>query len=124
MRFLKHSALFGAALLSASHAALSAELPAGRYRCYVPPSYTVTAWFDILPDGTYQFQGEPPARFSYDPATRRLSWLEGEFAASLTGATYHPPAAASPTGQRHAIVLQERPAAVKDNAPECYLTTH
>lgn len=112
-----------AVLLACSGAACADALPSGRYRCYEPPSYVVVSWFDILPDRTYRFQGEAPARFAYEAGTRELRWREGELATSHAGATYHPPAADAPARQRHTIVLESR--GESGGTPtECYLTTH
>ena len=110
-------------LVVCSALAHAAELPTGRYRCYQPPAYTVTAWFDILPDGTYSFQGEPPARFSYEPKNGAVRWQEGVLATRHGGGRYVPPSPQKGGGLRHTIVLESRDAAAPA-ADECYLTTH
>lgn len=117
-------ALLLAALPVCGAAGDGTELPTGRYRCYQPPSYVVTAWFDIEPGHTYRFQGEAPQPFRYDPVTRRIVWTGGELAQAHAGGTYHPPTADSALGSRHAIVLEPR--ARRDAGPvtECFLTTH
>ena len=115
-RRLALAASFGTASLAAA-----ADLPSGRYRCYEPPTYVVTAWFDIEPNGTYRFQGESPARFRYDARTRDLTWIEGALATHHSGGRYEPPAAGSTAAQRHTIVLLPRGDSI---ASECYLTTH
>lgn len=98
-------------------------LPAGRYRCYAPPAYDVTAWFDILDESRYLFQGEAPGRFRFDPASRQVHWQDGILAETRRAGRYHPPAADAPTGQRHAIVLEPR-AEGGPATSECFLTTH
>ncbi len=116
-----------AALLAALPAVASAAgeaLPAGRYRCYQPPSYAVTAWFDLAADGSYRFQGEDAARYAYDPDSRRVTWLDGALARDHSGGIYHPPSTEAPTGQRHAIVLERREEAAPAAPSECFLTTH
>lgn len=124
MTSLSYPLFAAAALLITLDGARAAELPSGRYRCYVPPSYAVTAWFDIHPEGRYQFQGEAPTRFAYDSASRRLTWIDGELASSSSGASYHPPEAGAPASQRHTIVLHAKPGESRSSASECYLTTH
>lgn len=105
--------------------ALAVELPPeGRYRCYEPPSYVVTAWFDLQADGTYRFQGQAPARYSYDPLKRQLRWLDGALAETHAGAIYHAPAAGGTAGQRHTLALQAHAPSRTAAAGECYLTTH
>lgn len=97
-------------------------LPPGRYRCYQPPGYAVSAWFDILPDGTYSFQGQAPQAFSFDGATRKVTWSAGELARISGGGVYHAPSSGAATGQRHAIVLDEKDPDTPSS--ECFLTTH
>jgi hypothetical protein len=123
-----------ALLLLATDASAAAERPpAGRYRCYQPPSYVVTAWFDLDLDGTYRLQGGPPARYAFDPATRVLRWLDGEHAGSGKVGLYVPPAAKDATehatAQRHAIVMTapknlRPPRNDRDPRVQCLLTTH
>ncbi|MCB1916118.1 MAG: hypothetical protein KDG52_10415 [Rhodocyclaceae bacterium] len=96
--------------------------PSGRYRCYQPPNYQVTAWFDLIDDGQYLFQGGPPARYAFDAASGRLTWMNGDLAAEHTGARYHPPSTQAPNGRRHAIVLERREPGQAGS--ECFLTTH
>ena len=113
-----------AACLPCCAVSQAAEPPAGRYRCYEPPSYSVTAWFDLLPDGRYQFQGEPAQRFSYEPGTRHIAWLAGELASSHGGGEYQAPAPGAAAGQRHTIVLLPLSKSAAGPRTECYLTTH
>lgn len=121
------TALFG--LLVGDLAAASDRPPAGRYRCYQPPSYVVTAWFDLDLDGTYRLQGGPPARYAFDPATRVVRWLDGEHAGTGQVGLYVPPAAEHATAQRHAIVMTapknlRPPRDDRDPRVQCLLTTH
>lgn len=117
--------LLAAALLFAPLAAAAEDirLPAGRYRCYQPPSYVVTAWFDIVDGDRYLFQGDAPGRYRFDPASREVHWEDGVLADAHRTGRYHPPSAEAPTGQRHAIVLAPR-AQDGGKPSECFLTTH
>ena len=128
------SAMLG---LAGDAAATAGERPpAGRYRCYQPPSYMVTAWFDLEADGTYRLQGDPPARYAFDPATRVLRWLDGGQAGSGQVGLYVPPAAkggqpatGQATAERHAIVMTSPknlrpPKNDRDPRVQCLLTTH
>lgn len=117
-------------LLGGNLAAAAAERPpAGRYRCYQPPSYVVTAWFDLEADGTYRLQGGPPARYAFDPATRVVRWLDGDHAGTGKVGLYVPPAAEHATAERHAIVMTgpknlRPPRNDRDPRVQCLLTTH
>jgi len=120
-------------LLAGDLATAADRPPAGRYRCYQPPSYVVTAWFDLETNGTYRLQGDPPARYSFDPATRVLRWLDGEYAGTGKVGLYVPPAAKDATeyatAQRHAIVMTapknlRPPKGERDPRVQCLLTTH
>ncbi|MCB1906200.1 MAG: hypothetical protein KDH15_02425 [Rhodocyclaceae bacterium] len=102
--------------------AAAAAPPSGRYRCYLPPGYQVTGWFDLRDDGRYLFQGGEPARYRYDADTGRLTWIDGELAAEYPGGRYYSPSGDAPTGRRHAIVLEHRDAGGARS--ECFLTTH
>lgn len=106
--------------LAAAPALAAEDVPSGRYRCYQPPRYTVSAWFDLLPERSYSFQGDAPQRFSYDRERRELSWLGGELAGRK--ATYQPPGAGA-AGERHAIILEAGEAGAS-TAVECFLVTH
>lgn len=122
------TALLG--LLVGDLAAAAAERPpAGRYRCYQPPSYVVIAWFDLETDGTYRLQGGPPGRYAFDPATRVVRWLDGEHAGTGQVGLYVPPAVEHATAQRHAIVMTapknlRPPRNDRDPRVQCLLTTH
>ncbi len=97
--------------------------PLGRYRCYAPPTYVVTAWFDIVEPGRYLHQGQTPGRFQFDPDQGTVSWQDGEFAADYSGGRFHTPSDTAPTGMRYAIILEPRPGRDAP-ASECLLTTH
>ena len=103
--------------------AAAEEPPVGRYRCYAPPSYSVTAWFDIVEPGRYLFQGRSAGRYAYDPAKNVVTWLDGGFAGDYAGARFYTPSDQAPTGQRYAIVLTPRDGR-EAPASECLLTTH
>lgn len=103
--------------------------PAGRYRCYQPPRFTVVTWFDLEPDGTYQAQGASATPYRYDGPRRQLRWLAGDHAERGWIGLYLPPAADGAGGIRHTIVMTtarnlKPPADERDSRPQCYLTTH
>lgn len=103
--------------------------PAGRYRCYQPPGYTVVSWFDLEADGTYHLLGDDPAPSRYEPASRRVVWLKGEHARRGWIGLYLPPAADSAGGIRHTIVMTtagnlKPPANDRDRRLQCYLKTN
>lgn len=109
-------------MLAMSLAAVAAQPPSGRYRCYQPPGYHVTAWFDLYEDGRYRFQGGDPAHYDFDGASDRVTWIDGELADDHLGGRYFPPSEQAPTGRRHAIVLERREPGTPGS--ECFLTTH
>ena len=103
--------------------------PPGRYRCYTPPSYTVKKWFDLEANGTYHPQRMSSGRYRYDPATRVLRWLDGEYAETGLVGFYVPPRAGGETADRFAIVMTppgnlKPPRNDRDRRTQCLLITH
>jgi len=103
--------------------------PAGRYRCYQPPAYTVTAWFDFEADGTYRLNGAAAQRYRYDAAKSLVRWTSGDFAQSRYVGIYMPPGKAGGDEDRYTIVLATRDDARPgkagwDRLQRCYLTMH
>ena len=103
--------------------------PAGRYRCYQPPRYTVVSWFDLETNGTYRVLDHDPAPYRYEAATRRVTWLKGDHTERGWVGLYLPPASDGAGGIRHTIVMTSAPNFKppkddRDTRPQCYLTTH
>jgi len=124
----KHLALLILLLAGLAQAA-DAPPPAGRYRCYQPPDYTVLSWFDFDSDGTYRFQGGPVARYSWEASRKVVRWLDGEHAQQRHVGIYEPPADSNQWPRRHTIVLARRADTRPGSAswaklPQCYLTEH
>lgn len=116
-------------LLPVAEATAADRPPAGRYRCYQPPRYTVVSWFDLDPDGTYRVLDEAPAPYRYEPAGRRVVWLKGDHAQRGWLGLYLPPQGDGAGGIRHTIVMtspknHKPPTSEQDPRPQCYLTTH
>lgn len=114
---------------SCSVAAAVAPPPAGRYRCYQPPEFTVVSWFDFEADGTYRLQGGPPGRYAWDAPRMHVRWLDGEHAKQRLVGIYQPPPDAGQGPRRHTIVLARNAGAKPgkrgwDTLPQCYLTEH
>lgn len=115
--------------LAGAAAKAASAPPAGRYRCYQPPGYSVVSWFDLDADGTYHLLGDDPAKSRYEPATRRVIWLGGEHARRGWIGLYLPPAADSAGGIRYTIVMTtagnlKPPANDRDRRLQCYLKTN
>ncbi|MCB1956395.1 MAG: hypothetical protein KDG55_12010 [Rhodocyclaceae bacterium] len=110
-------------LLALPASALQEDLPLGRYRCYAPPSYAVTAWFDVTDGQTYRYQGRSEGRLRFDASSATVRWLDGALAEHYAGGRFFTPASGAPTGERFAIVLEPRPGSAAP-ASECFLTTH
>lgn len=107
----------------------SSAPPAGRYRCYQPPRYTVVSWFDLDANGSYRVLDHDPAPYRYESATRRVAWLNGDHAERGWVGLYLPPASDGAGGIRHTIVMTNArnlkpPKDDRDTRPQCYLTTH
>ncbi len=108
---------------------VAVAVAAGRYRCYQPPTYTVTAWFDLESDGSYRLNGGAPQRFAYDPARALIRWSGGDFASRRLFGIYMPPGKPGADEDRVTIVLSKRadmrPARKGWEVLErCYLTMH
>ena len=102
-------------------AALAQIPPAGRWRCYQPPGYTVLAWFD-LDAGGIAVDGNPVLPIRVEGARVTLP------AAALPPhreALYLPPGATQGDAERHTLVLLRTPGQRPEpRQPRCYLTTH
>jgi hypothetical protein len=123
-----HSACFGLLLFAGlASAALAQTPPFGRYRCYQPPAYTVTAWFDLDAAG-YRLNGGSAQPYQIDRESGKLTW-SGNGIDGRGHGRYSPPGTNSDDGARHTIVLSTTPAPLptqRDWArlPRCYMTTH
>lgn len=121
--------LAAAVLGSAGPAAAADQPPAGRYRCYQPPRYTVVSWFDLEADGTYRAQGAAPVGYRYEAKGRKVVWLGGDHAERGWLGLYLPPARDGAGGIRHTIVMSspknlKPPTNDRDPRTQCFLTTH
>lgn len=113
--------------LFAAGAAAAQEPAAGKYRCYQPPAYTVTAWFE-LGEGQARIDGGAPAPFRYDAAAARIDWTTDALAPHRHGFHYPAGAPGDATG-RPTVVLAPRATARPGQPgwarlPRCYLITH
>lgn len=113
-------------LLLLSGAALAEDtLPPGKYRCYQPPSYVVTNWFELNADGSYRPHEGASGRYVYDGATRIVRWSDGFLGGK--SALHHPPGPQSPGGSRHTLFFGADARTNKKALPtreQCFLTTH
>jgi hypothetical protein len=115
-----------AGLLAAGTTLAQAPLP-GKYRCYQPPAYTVTAWFE-LGEGRARIDGGDPAPFRYDAAAARIDWTTDALAPHRHGFHY-PAGVPGDDAGRPTIVLAPRAPARPGQPgwarlPRCYLITH
>lgn len=106
----------------------SAQAPVqGRYRCYEPPGYGVTAWFDLDAEGI-SLHGDVPQAVRIDVATGRID-LPKDTLPPYRHGFFFPPDAAGGDAGRATIVLarraDQRPGRPGwARLPRCYLTTH
>ena len=99
--------------------------PAGRWRCYQPPSYTVLAWFDLAGDNI-AVDGNPPAPVRFE-AGRLI--LPAAVLPPHGEALYLAPGSVRGDAERHTLVLLRTPGQQAggrgwERLPRCYLTTH
>ena len=115
-----------AAVLASEHGLAQDPVP-GRYRCYVPPAYTVLAWFD-LDARTMSVNGDAARPYRVDPAGGRIELDADALPPWRTGRLFAPGAPGG-DAQRVTIVLAandaQRPGSPGwETLPRCYLTTH
>lgn len=127
-RWLRALAALGLAASLCAQAAQGAP-PAGRYRCYQPPAYTVTAWFDLEAGGRYRLNGGEPQAYSFDAGKSLIRWSREEAAQGWRAGRYLPPGSPGPDLDRYTIVIVPRDDARPgqpgwDKFERCYLTTH
>ena len=108
-------------------AAFAQAPPDGRWRCYQPPGYVVTAWFDLAAGGV-SVNGDTPLPVRIDAASGRIALPPGALAPHREG-LYLPPGTAQGDAERHTLVLLrtagQRPGSRGwERLPRCYLTTH
>ena len=103
-----------------------AELLPGKYRCYRPPSYEVTAWFE-LGEGQVRINGGAPQPVAYDATAARLDW-PGEALHPWRHGHYFPEGVPDDGTARTTVLLSPQADLPKPSArvrlPRCYLTTH
>jgi hypothetical protein len=116
----------GAAALALVLSPLIAEAaeppPPGKYQCYQPPAFRVTAWLELRADGSYRAHAQPEGRYVYEGQTRQVRWLDGYLAGRF--ALHQPPGPDSP---RHTLVFGadgKTRAKALQGLEQCYLTTH
>ena len=119
----------GALLAGATATAADTPLPAGRYRCYQPPAFTVTAWFDLEANGTYRVNGGKWQRYAFDAEKSLVRWSGSDFAAGQGYGVFIPPGGPGGEEARHTIVLSGRADARPGMSgwarlERCYMTTH